>query len=76
VRPEFLRFVDKPGAADNAMNGTIYNEYSLGSRIQYQVRVGDKTLLVELSRGNGWKGTLDTPVLVGWDATDAIVVAA
>jgi spermidine/putrescine transport system ATP-binding protein len=74
VRPEFLRFVDTLSGADNVLEGTIYNEYSLGSRIQYQVRVGEKTLLLELSRGNAWKGAFDKPVLVGWDARDAIVV--
>jgi len=76
VRPEFMRFLEKPDAADNALNGAIYNEYSLGSRIQYQVRVGDRTMLVELSRAHGWKGRFDRPVLVGWDAKDAIVVPA
>jgi len=74
VRPEFMRFVDKPSGADNVMEGTIYNEYSLGSRIQYQVRVGDKTCLLELSRANAYKGPADRPVLIGWDASDAIVV--
>jgi spermidine/putrescine transport system ATP-binding protein len=76
VRPEFMRFVETPQGADNVLEGTIYNEYSLGSRIQYQVRVGERTLLLELSRAQAWRGGLDTPVLVGWDARDAIVVAA
>jgi spermidine/putrescine transport system ATP-binding protein len=74
VRPEFLRFIDKPSQANNAINGTVYNEYALGSRIQYEVRSGDRTLLVELSRANAWTGGLDQPVIVGWDARDAIVV--
>ncbi|HXG78922.1 MAG TPA: ABC transporter ATP-binding protein [Methyloceanibacter sp.] len=74
VRPEFLRFIDKPSQANNAIRGTVYNEYALGSRIQYEVRSGDRTLLVELSRANAWTGGLDQPVIVGWDARDAIVV--
>ena len=76
VRPEFLRFIDKASQASNAIRGTVYNEYALGSRIQYEVRSGDRTLLVELSRANAWKGRLDQPVIVGWDAHDAIVVEA
>jgi len=75
VRPEFLRFIDEPSQASNAIKGTVYNEYALGSRIQYEVKSGDRTLLVELSRANAWTGGLDQPVTVGWDASDAIVVA-
>jgi len=74
VRPEFLRFIDEPSAANNAIKGTVYNEYALGSRIQYEVRSSGRTLLVELSRANAWTGGLDQPVIVGWDARDAIVV--
>jgi spermidine/putrescine transport system ATP-binding protein len=75
VRPEFLRFIDEPSQANNAIKGTVYNEYALGSRIQYEVRSGNRTLVVELSRANAWTGGLDQPVIVGWDARDAIVVA-
>jgi spermidine/putrescine transport system ATP-binding protein len=74
VRPEFMRFVDKPGSADNTLEGTIYNEYSLGSRIQYQVRVGEKTFLLELSRAHARNAAPDAPVTIGWDAGEAIVV--
>jgi spermidine/putrescine transport system ATP-binding protein len=74
IRPEFMRFVDRPGGADNTMDGTIYNEYSLGSRIQYQVRVGEKTFLIEMSRGHAWKAAPAATVTIGWDASDAIVV--
>jgi spermidine/putrescine transport system ATP-binding protein len=75
VRPEFLRFVDGPAAAENRIEGVVYNEYALGSRIQYQVRVGDKVMILELSRANAWTGGLDVPVTIGWDARDAITVA-
>jgi spermidine/putrescine transport system ATP-binding protein len=75
VRPEFLRFLGAPAEADNALAGIVYNEYALGSRLQYQVRVGDQAvLLVERSRRDAWRGGLDRPVLVGWDAGDAIFI--
>ncbi|MFL5334879.1 MAG: ABC transporter ATP-binding protein [Geminicoccaceae bacterium] len=74
IRPEFLRFVATRAEADNAIAGTVYNEYSLGSRMQYQVRVGDKVFVVERSRREAWEGGLDRPVLLGWDAGDAIFV--
>src|SRR5688572_1876656 len=64
VRPEFLRFVRGRDEADNAVEGIVYNEYTLGSRVQYQVRVGEKVLTLELSRANAWRGGLDVPVLV------------
>jgi spermidine/putrescine transport system ATP-binding protein len=76
VRPEFLRFVHDRDEADNSVEGIVYNEYTLGSRVQYQVRVGEKVLTLELSRANAWRGGLDVPVLVGWDRRDAITVTA
>jgi spermidine/putrescine transport system ATP-binding protein len=76
VRPEFMRFVPTADGADNVLRGRIYNEYSLGSRIQYQVRVGERTVLLELSRAQAWRGAPDADVLVGWDMADAIVVEA
>ena len=48
--------------------------YSLGSRMQYQVRVGDKVFVVERSRREAWEGGLDRPVMLGWDAGDAVFV--
>jgi spermidine/putrescine transport system ATP-binding protein len=76
VRPEFLRILSAPGDADNHVRGTLYNEYSLGSRIQYQIRVGDQVMVAELSRAKAWTGGLDVPVIVGWDAHEAITVPA
>ncbi|MGH6948720.1 MAG: ABC transporter ATP-binding protein, partial [Kiloniellales bacterium] len=74
VRPEFLRFIDAPGDAENHLRGRIYNEYVLGSRIQYQVRVGDKVFIVERLRQQSYRGELDQDVLIGWDAKDSILV--
>lgn len=74
VRPEFMRFVGDGETADNILEGVVYNEYSLGSRVQYQVRCGDKVIVVELSRAKALKASVDRTVRVGWDAADAIVV--
>ncbi len=75
VRPESLRFVSNGEAADNRVEGTLYNEYSLGSRIQYQVRVGEQVFLVEKLREQRYQGKLDDRVTIGWDAPDSILVA-
>lgn len=74
VRPEYIRFLDKVGDADNAVEGKLYNEYALGSRIQYQVRVGDAVFVVEKLRQQPFSGKLDDKVIIGWDAKDAILV--
>jgi spermidine/putrescine transport system ATP-binding protein len=75
VRPEFLHFVEGDDVVENSVEGFIYNEYSLGSRMQYQVRVGEKIFLLEQSRRQGWRGAADQPVRIGWKAHDAIFVA-
>lgn len=74
VRPESLRFVTGPGEAENILEGRLYNEYVLGSRIQYQVRVGDHVFIVEKLRQQAFGGKLDDNVLIGWDAKDSILV--
>ena len=53
------------------LEGRLYNEYALGSRIQYQVRVGDQVFIVEKLRQQAYSGKLDE-VLIGWDAEDCI----
>ena len=74
VRPEYLRIVQTEADADNVISGTIYNEYSLGSRVQYQVRSGERTYLVEVPRSAALDAAEAASVLIGWDAADAIVV--
>lgn len=74
VRPEYLRFLSEPGDAANHVVGKLYNEYALGSRIQYHVRVGELTFVLEKLRHEAFQGQLDQDVIVGWDAADTIVV--
>lgn len=74
IRPEFVRFLTARGEAENALQGRLYNEYALGSRIQYQVRAGEQVFVVEKLRQQAYGGQLDDEVLIGWDAKDSIVV--
>ncbi len=74
IRPEYLKFVGSAAEADNAVHGRLYNEYALGSRIQYQVRVGESVFVVEKLRQQPFTGKLDDEVFIGWDAQDAILV--
>ena len=74
VRPETMRFVTGPSSADNLISGKIYNEYSLGSRVQYQVHSGQRVYLVEVTRAASAGLSAGDLVTIGWDARDAIVV--
>ena len=74
IRPEFLRFVTEPSEVDNAVTGRLYNEYALGSRIQYQVRVGEAVFVVEKLRQQAFNGVRGDKVTIGWDAADSILV--
>jgi spermidine/putrescine transport system ATP-binding protein len=74
VRPELVRFLGKPEDADNHVLGRVYNEYALGSRIQYQVRVGEQVFVVETLRQLARGGKRDDEVLIGWNAADGILV--
>jgi spermidine/putrescine transport system ATP-binding protein len=74
VRPESMRFLGQPGEAENHLRGRLYNEYALGSRIQYQVRVDDHVFIIEKLRQQAYPGRLDDEVLIGWDARDSILV--
>ena len=68
IRPEFVRFLSSPSEADNSLEGRLYNEYALGSRIQYQVRVGEQVFIVEKLRQQAYSGRLDDIVRIGWNA--------
>lgn len=74
IRPEFMRFLSSPSEAENVLIGRLYNEYVLGSRIQYQVRVGEQVFVIEKLRQQAFKGHLDEEVLIGWDGPDSILV--
>jgi len=74
VRPEVIRFLAPCETADCVLEGVVYNEYALGSRMQYHVRVGDKMLSVEKLREDRYTGDLDSKVLIGWDVEDSRVL--
>ena len=73
IRPEYLRFLGDGETADNRVQGVLYNEYALGSRIQYQVRVGGQVFIVEKLREQRYRGALDDEVTIGWDARDSVL---
>jgi spermidine/putrescine transport system ATP-binding protein len=73
IRPEYLRFLRPGESAENQVEGVLYNEYALGSRIQYQIRVGEQVFLVEKLREQRYHGQLDDRVTIGWEARDSVL---
>lgn len=75
VRPEFVNFLEKETDADNAVRGVICNEFSLGSRVQYHVKINKSlTLVVEQPRSALRMVDESGDVIVGWNAADAVFV--
>lgn len=71
VRPENMRLLgDDNPPGTNILNGEIFNEYLLGSRIQFQVRCKGSTFLVERLREAG-RPAPGEQVKFGWSADRA-----
>lgn len=68
VRPEFVRFIAPGETADCLINGELHNEFSLGSRLQYEVGIGeDRVVTVEKLREDRFTGAYGDQVVIGWD---------
>ncbi|MFN3580871.1 MAG: ABC transporter ATP-binding protein [Pseudomonas sp.] len=76
VRPEYMQFASSPNDFDNVIPGVVFNEYSLGSRVQYQIRCGNNSLLLENPRTFNRELVRDEHVLIGWNSADAIITGA
>ena len=77
VRPENIAIADAaaPGAGGNLIRGELFNEYLLGSRIQYQVRSGGMIFLVEELRAEALARRPGDAVALSWQAGDSMVFA-
>ncbi|GIT53058.1 MAG: hypothetical protein Ct9H300mP16_02180 [Pseudomonadota bacterium] len=60
-----MRLVDADEAADTNVLGELFNEYVLGSRIQYQIRINDDTFLGERLRESGSPNLVNRSGLAG-----------
>ncbi len=74
IRPESMRFLDDPAQADNHVKGSLFNEYAMGSRVQYHVRAGSHMLVVEKLREQAYPGQINDNVMIGWDVKDSVLV--
>ena len=75
IRPESVRFTSQEAGTENQLTGVLYNEYAMGSRVQYHVRVGREMFTVEKLREQAYRGSLNDEVTIGWDAKDSVLVA-
>jgi spermidine/putrescine transport system ATP-binding protein len=74
VRPEFVRFLSPGDTADCVIEGQLHNEFSLGSRIQYEVACGENSMTVEKLREDRFAGGYGDKVLLGWDLDNVCVI--
>jgi len=76
VRPEVMRFVDRPGA-DFALSGTVEEFFTKGASIQYRIRVAgmEVPVVMELPGSPDLPANVGNTVTVGFDRTDAFLLA-
>ena len=76
IRPEVVKIGELARGLANRIEGTLFNDYSLGSRIQYQVRVeGDGVpWLVERLQDEPFEAEPGASVVIGWRPEDGILV--
>ncbi|MGN0915461.1 MAG: ABC transporter ATP-binding protein [Succinivibrio sp.] len=74
VRPEALRLIKDGDSADNVVECKILNQFSLGSRSQFQLSFGKKEITLELPRSEVQAVGNSEVINIGWDAEDAIFV--
>lgn len=77
IRPETVKIGEAASLSPNTIEGVIYNDYALGSRIQYQVRSQDGAThwLVERLQDEPFEGKVGDAVILGWRAEDSILVS-
>jgi spermidine/putrescine transport system ATP-binding protein len=77
IRPEIVKIGKLADDLPNRLKGTVFNDYSLGSRVQYQVRSQSDNYqwLVERLQDEPFDGKLDDLVHIGWRSEDAILVS-
>lgn len=77
VRPEVMKIGKAATSMPNRIRGVVFNDYALGSRIQYQIRRagnGDHWL-VERLQDEPYEGQVGDTVDIGWRPQDSIVLS-
>ncbi|MDX1400383.1 MAG: TOBE domain-containing protein, partial [Kiloniellales bacterium] len=76
VRPEMMKMGEAASSLSNSLEGKIFNDYALGSRIQYQIRSPNGShWLVERLQDEAFDGAIGDEVMLGWRPEDSILVS-
>jgi len=77
IRPENMSILNDRsfGLKGNLIEGELFNEYLLGSRVQYQVRANGLTFLVEQLRAEGEGKAPGDHIMLTWDASESMLFA-
>lgn len=78
IRPEVMKIGRAAQSLPNQIQGVLFNDYALGSRMQYQVRSedGEDQWLVERLQDDPYVGNAGDQVTIGWRAEDSILVTS
>ena len=76
IRPEVMKIGRSAQSMPNRIEGVLFNDYALGSRIQYQVRSadGENHWLIERLQDDPFSGNAGDSVVIGWRPEDSILV--
>jgi len=75
IRPEIMKIGRVASKLPNKLKGVVFNDYALGSRVQYQVRAPNGVnWLVERLQDVPFDGKLNDTVDLGWRPEDSILV--
>ena len=75
IRPEVMKLGGDVSDLANVISGTLFNDYALGSRVQYQIRTASgEHWLVERLQDESFEGALGDEVMLGWRPEDCILV--
>ena len=77
IRPEIVKIGSSASRLPNKIKGTVYNDYALGSRVQYQVHAtaGSAQWLVERLQDEPLDGKIGEETTLGWRSEDSILVS-
>ncbi len=78
IRPEVMKIGRAAAELPNQIQGVLFNDYALGSRVQYQVRSedGESHWLVERLQDDPFAASPGQSVTIGWRPEDSILVTS
>jgi spermidine/putrescine transport system ATP-binding protein len=77
IRPEVMKIGKSAAKLKNRIKGIAFNDYALGSRVQYQIRIKqfEEPWLVERLYDETYEGQRGDMVEIGWRPQDSILVS-